>query len=114
MAGAMTLTEALPFWKPLAEAIRFVLPGATGVTVTLAPVEFAGTRTLDGTEITLVSNPVRETGSPPAPAGADSVIVRVAGLLKRFSGLGLSVIPIELAVIVTVLGLLLANPSLTI
>src|SRR6476646_8340429 len=80
----------------------------------LAPVEFSGTSTLAGAAMTFGSKPPMETGSPPTPAGAERATVKREGELKRFSGLGLRVIPIPLAVIVTVVGLLLAKPSLTI
>ena len=91
-----------------------MLPTASGVTRKLAPVEFSGTITLAGSEITAGSKPLNETGEPPGPAGADKVIVIVPGELNRFKGFGLRVTPIPLAVIVTVVGLLLVKPSLTI
>ena len=91
-----------------------MLPGLTGVTVMFAPVEFSGTSTVAGTEMMFGSKPLNDTGNPPVPAGAERVTVRMEGELKRFRGLGLRVIPIELAVIVTVVGLLLVKPSETI
>jgi hypothetical protein len=60
----------------------------------------------------LLENKVKEM--PPAGAGDNNWIVSAAWGPTRFKRLGLSVNAIEPAVIVTVAGALLANPSLTI
>src|SRR5262245_62106901 len=97
----------------------FVDPTASGVTATFTPVEFAGTDAVVGIEIMFELKPLKVIVSPLPPAGGLTVTVNrleeppVTGNV-RFRGLGVSVMVIVLAVILTVAGLLLANPSLTI
>ena len=115
IAGVVTVTVADPGWNPdPADARMLVVPAASGVTVTLVPVEFSGTIAEEGREITVGLKPDSVTVTPPAPAGVPRVIVRIPGESDRLRGFGLSVICIALAVIMTVEGALLANPSLTI
>ena len=102
MAAVPTLTVVVPGRYPSAVARMFVVPGAWGTTDTVAVVPFAGIVTLEGIEITLGSNPDRFTVSPMGPAAGLTVMVRVPGEFVKFSGLGVRVIPVVAAVMVTV------------
>ena len=92
----------------------FVLPAFTGVTVTFTPVEFSGMVTRVGMEMMFGSNPLRVTITPPASAGVVRPTNNVPGALLKFRGFGVRIIFLVAAVMVTVLGSLLPNPSLTI
>jgi hypothetical protein len=93
----------------------FVLPGATGVTSTVAVEEFSGTTTLPGTEITVESYPEKVTVTPPVPAAVPKATVRFCGANDRSRGFGVSVIlVVSAAAIITVVGELFRAPSLTI
>ena len=105
----------MPAVYPATVAKMLVTPVISGVIVTVAVLEFAGTVTLVGIEITLGSNPEKLTVSALVPAGGLTVTVRVPGAFSsRFSGLGASVTFIVLAVIDTVTGELLRVPLFTI
>ena len=96
----------------------FVVPALNGVTVMVAAAAPSAKMTwVFDREITDVSKPVRSTVNPPAGAGLDKARVNVPvtpGMLSRFIGLGVRRIFFAPAVMVTVDGSLLANPSLTI
>jgi hypothetical protein len=91
-----------------------VLPNPCGVTLTCTEVLLGGIVTLACTLATLGSRLARFTCKPLGPAGVPIVIVRVPGALNKFRGDGVRPIAFVVAVIVTVDGLLLANPSFTI
>jgi hypothetical protein len=55
IVGVVTVTASLAAWNPGDDARMLVVPAATGVTITFAAVEFAGTITAEGTEITVGS-----------------------------------------------------------
>jgi hypothetical protein len=115
MLAVPMLTVVVPGRYPLPLARMFVKPAARGVTVTVALVEPEGIVTLDGIEMTFGSNPEKLTTNPLGPAAGLTFTVRVPGALSsKFSGFGVSVIFISLAVIVTVIGALLRIPLLTI
>src|SRR5581483_12095621 len=100
--------------RPGAEAVMVALPSPAGVTVILAVVEPAETVILGGTVATPVLLLATLIVWPLAPAGDDSVTLSVAdALLARLNGVGASVMTGVDTVIVTVAGLLLAVPSLT-
>src|SRR5579884_1811870 len=113
MPAGEVLTVALPFVKPVAVARINALPAAAvDVTLTVALVEFSGIVTLAGTAAIVVSLLISFTCTPPGPAGLPSVIVSAADeLVAMLSGFGVSVMLFNPAVIVTVFGSLLVNPS---
>jgi hypothetical protein len=113
IAGITTFTVAEPGWSPAADAKTVVLPAPTGVTVTVTLMAFGGIVTLGGTVATVGSREVRLIAWPLAPAGDPIVTVRVPATLNRFNGFGVSEMPVAVAVIVTVAGLLFVKPSFT-
>jgi len=114
VGAAPTFTVAVADVKPEDVAVIVLLPAVPGVTVTLAPVAPAAMVTLFCTVATPVLLLFRFTTWPPAPAGIDRVTVRVPGAVVRFSGFGVRAMVFAPAVIVTVTGGLLVNPSFTI
>jgi hypothetical protein len=110
-----TFTATLAGTRPEAPARMNALPGKPDVRVTVALVAPSEIVMLEGTDAILVSVLNRLTLTPPGPAGPPSVTVRAPEeFVARFSGLGPNVIVLTPAEIVTVLGLLFANPLFTI
>ncbi len=114
MAPGATFTVALPDLKPEADPVMWVVPPNPGVTVMLTPVEPSGTVALAGTLAAVELLLFKATTWPPVPAGVDRIILRVLGVFVRFNGSGVSVMVGKAAVIDTVTGKPLVNPSFTI
>ena len=116
IVGVPTFTTAVPGRYPLAVAEICDDPaGPCGVTRKVTVVLFCSTVTEAGTVATDGVKLDRLITCPPAGAAALTVNVIVPGeFANKAIGLGDSVMVLEIAVIVTVDGTLLANTSLTI
>jgi hypothetical protein len=120
IVAGVTFTVDVAAPKPTPETVMWAVPVPVGVTGILTPVDPADTDAVAGTLAMLVLSLDRISVSPFCPAGAGKVAVRFVGVppLVSFAivnGSGDKVIdPPEVAVIMTVTGLLFVNPSLTI
>jgi len=116
IVGDVTLTVANPGLNPFAIAVIVVFPTPLpGRIVMLTPDRPSGTVAFAGTEAIVPLLLSRKTIWPPGPATLPSDKVSVPGVfVLRLSGFGESVIALTPAVMVTVTGLLSANPSFTI
>lgn len=112
--GVVTLIVVVADVYPVADARRLVTPTIWGVTVTVVLAALAGIVTLDVMETTAGSKPEKLTVNPLGLAAGTTVTVRVPGAFAiRLSGLGLSVIFIVLALMITLTGALLTVPLFT-
>ena len=116
IAGVVTLTWANPGENPLASAVMVVLPDPLpGETCTLTPAMPSGTVTFAWMDAIVPLLLSRKTIWPPGPAKLPRDTVRNPGVLVlKLKGFGERVIVLPPAVIVTVAGVLYANPSNTI